>query len=92
MPCGAAYARAYDGPQEGPLHDPLAVLAVTHPHLFTTNARHVVVELTGTHTRGMTLADLRSGRGRARPNVEVLETVDEGAATALLMEAFAAYP
>jgi inosine-uridine nucleoside N-ribohydrolase len=88
---GAAYARAYDGPPEGPLHDPLAVLAVTHPHLFTVNARHVVVELAGTHTRGMTLADLRPGKSRPQPNVEVLESVDPAAATALLLEAFAAY-
>ena len=88
---GAAYARAYDGLAEGPLHDPLAVLAVTHPDLFARQARHVVVEVDGTHTRGMTLADLRPGRGRPQPNVEVLESVDPDAATALLIEAFTRY-
>lgn len=88
---GQAYARAYSGRAAGPLHDPLAVLAVTHPALLETRDYHVVVELTGTHTRGMTLADLRGVRGAATPNVQAIAHVDAEAATALLIETLASY-
>ena len=47
------------GRREGALHDPCAVLAITHPHLFEFRPRRVVVELDGTHTRGMTVVDER---------------------------------
>ncbi len=54
-----------------PLHDPCAVLAVSHPQLFDLRPRHVVVELNGTHTRGMTVVDER-GDGLGEPaNCEV---------------------
>jgi inosine-uridine nucleoside N-ribohydrolase len=83
---GNAYARAMSGRFEGPLHDPLAVLAVTHPELVETTAYHVVIELTGTHTRGMTVADLRGVSRAAPPNVQAITRVDAAAASALLME------
>ena len=89
---GAAYARAFSGVPAGPLHDPIAVLALTHPDLLESVPRHVVVELTGTHTRGMTLADLRDVGVGAEPNVEVLTRIDAPAATELLVETLAAYP
>ena len=41
------------------MHDPCAVLAVTHPDLFTSKPRSVVIELEGSHTRGQTLVDER---------------------------------
>lgn len=88
---GAAYARVFSGVPAGPLHDPVAVLALTHPQLFEVERLHVVVELTGTHTRGMTLADLRAVRGGAAPNVEVLQRIDAAAATGVLVETLASY-
>lgn len=88
---GNAYARAFSGAAEGPLHDPLAVLALTHPELVTTTPYHVVVELTGTHTRGMTLADLRGVRNAAPANVEAITGVDAAAATELLVETLQRY-
>jgi purine nucleosidase len=39
------------------LHDPLAVAAAIDPSLVSWRAAHVEVELTGTHTRGETVAD-----------------------------------
>ena len=42
-----------------PIHDAVAVIAVTHPHLFTTSRHPVAVELRGEHTRGMTVVDDR---------------------------------
>jgi len=88
---GLAYARAFSGVPAGPLHDPIAVLAITHPELLEAVPRHVAIELTGTHTRGMTVADLRDvGRG-AEPNVEVLTRIDATAATELLVATLATY-
>jgi inosine-uridine nucleoside N-ribohydrolase len=89
---GAAYARAFSGVPAGPLHDPVAVLALTHPHLFEVVPHHVVVELTGTHTRGMTVADLRGVRRSAPANVDVLTRIDAAAATDLLVETLGSYP
>ncbi len=88
---GDAYARSF-GPDVGvPLHDPCAVLAVTHPELFEVELRHVAVELTGTHTRGMTVVDRRPGERGAEPNVEVLTDLDHATAFATLAAALAGY-
>jgi inosine-uridine nucleoside N-ribohydrolase len=82
-----AYARSFGGEPEGPLHDPCAVLAVTDPHLFTTADYHVAVETHGEVTRGATVVDRRTGRRSGTPNTTVLETIDDGAAFAVLLEA-----
>ena len=74
-----------------PIHDACAVLAITHPALFTTQAAHVVVEVTGTHTRGMTLMDRRPLKNLPPPNVSVVETVDADAVFALLTSTVASY-
>jgi inosine-uridine nucleoside N-ribohydrolase len=65
------------------LHDPCAVLAVTHPELFTFTHHRVQVELDGTHTRGMTVIDQRIERGP----VEVAWAVDAPRALALIGDA-----
>ena len=44
------------------LHDPCAVLAVSHPELFTFRERPVYIETQGEFTRGMTVVDERSSR------------------------------
>jgi len=43
----------------GPLHDPCAVFAVTHPQLFDLRSKRVDIELYGEFTRGMTAVDER---------------------------------
>jgi len=65
-------ARGWDG---APIHDACAVLAATHPELFGGSRRPVEVELTGTHTRGMTVVDNRD-EGPTDAHVTVLRTVD----------------
>ena len=57
------------------VHDPLAVFAVTHHEMFGREARHVVIETRGEHTRGMTVIDQRTVTNRAAPNCDVLTTV-----------------
>lgn len=71
----------------GALHDPLAVLAVTHPDLFEHVERHVVVETRGEHTAGMTVIDERRLFERSAPNCRVLTDVDADAAFALVVDA-----
>jgi inosine-uridine nucleoside N-ribohydrolase len=88
---GEAYARAFSGRKEGPLHDPCAVLALTHPELFESKGFHVAVELHGEHTRGMTLADRRGVRSDLQPNTEVMTRMDAAAALEVLLEAVAGF-
>lgn len=55
-----AYARCREfGLEAAPVHDATAVIALTHPHLFTSSSHPVSVELHGEHTRGMTVTDVR---------------------------------
>lgn len=90
---GQAYADAFFGRAEGPLHDPCAVLALTHPELFELGTRHVAVELRGEHTRGMTVVDERGNRARdaAPPNVQVAYTIDRDAALKVLVKTLELY-
>lgn len=81
---------AFIGSREAALHDPCAVLAVTHPHLITTAPRHVVVETQGEHTRGMTVVDDRGSRRRGAANVDVAYQIDAAAAMAIVLEALGA--
>lgn len=74
------------GTAGAPIHDACAVLAVTHPELFGGSDHPVAVELTGTHTRGMTVVDSRYAPDGDTP-VRVLRTVDAEAVIALIVEA-----
>ena len=78
------------GLDAAPLHDPCAVLAVTHPELFAFGTRHVDVETTGDLTRGMTVTDERSGTDAA-PNCEVAYGIDAAAALDLVVGAIQSY-
>lgn len=49
-------AQGFDHP---PVHDPVAVAAVIDPSILRTVRAPLTVELSGTHTLGMTVADLR---------------------------------
>ena len=75
------------GVREGSLHDPCAVLAVTHPELFKFVPRPVTVELEGALTRGMTVVDERPGRLRAAPNAQVAYRIDARRAMTLVVDA-----
>lgn len=84
------YISRHDHIRGAALHDPLAVLALTHPDLFEAVDRHVVVETAGIHTAGMTVVDRRDISDRQPPNVRVLERVDDGAAWAVVVESLLA--
>jgi inosine-uridine nucleoside N-ribohydrolase len=66
----STYQSAFGMP-DAPLHDPCAVLAVSHPELFNLQPRHVAIETEGRHTRGMTVVDERGWGMGAPPNTMV---------------------
>ena len=84
------YISRHDHIRGAALHDPLAVLALTHPELFDGTDRHVAVETRGEHTAGMTVIDRRDISDRATPNAYVLERVDGDAAWRVVLDALTA--
>jgi inosine-uridine nucleoside N-ribohydrolase len=86
----ANYIERHDDIAGAALHDPLAVLAITHPHLFEGTDRHVSVETRGEHTTGMTVIDRRGVIDRPPPNCHVLEWVDDERAWQVVLDALAA--
>lgn len=87
----ATYIARHDDVAGAAIHDPCAVLALTHPELFTRVARHVAVETAGTLTRGMTVIDERTLVERPPPNCDMLTTVDDDAGFAVIVEAIASF-
>jgi inosine-uridine nucleoside N-ribohydrolase len=85
----STYMRRHDDIAGAALHDPLAVLALTHAELFDATERHVVVETRGEHTRGMTVIDRRTLIEREPPNCTVLDMVDADAAWKVIVTAIA---
>jgi purine nucleosidase len=72
----STYHREF-GFEHPPVHDPVAVASVIDPSIVRTVAAPVVVELTGTHTRGATVVDLHHRTTRtANANVAVGLEVD----------------
>jgi inosine-uridine nucleoside N-ribohydrolase len=84
----STYVAQHDDIQGAAMHDPCAVLALTHPELFGHEPRHVVIETMGEHTRGMTVIDRRPRSDRAEPNCEMMTTIDADAAFEVLLGAF----
>lgn len=85
------YVRRHDNMRGGAVHDPIAVMALTHPDLFTVKPQHVVVETSGEHTRGMTLIDRRGLIERLAPNCNVIWDVQDDAAFDVIIEAIASF-
>ncbi len=85
----ATYISRHDDMAGAAVHDPLAVMALTHPELFIRAFSHVVVETGGEYTRGMTVIDQRTLIERPEPNCDRLTQVDGDAAWAVVTEAIA---
>lgn len=69
------FAESYDevhGMADPPVHDPCAVAYVIDPEVMTTEPAHVVVELTGEHTTGMTVTDFTERSGAQNVAVGML--------------------
>lgn len=85
------YMARHDDMGGAAVHDPIAVMALTHPDMFTKVRRHVVVETAGEHTRGMTLIDERALIERRPPNCDMLTHVDADPAFDVIVAAIAAF-
>ncbi len=83
----AAYIGRHHHMEGAAVHDPCAVLAVTHPALFESEERHVAVETTGQLTRGMTVIDRRDLRSVPPPNCRVMTSIDADAGFDVIVEA-----
>ena len=83
------YVSRHENMRGAAVHDPVAVMALTHPELFTRSFSHVVVETAGEHTRGMTVIDQRTLLDRPDPNCDRLTDVEGDAAWAVVTEAIA---
>lgn len=81
----SGFALEHYGVELGAMHDPCAVLAVTHPELFKFEERRIDIETTGELTRGMSIVDERPGA--EPPNVHVGMSADEEAVVELIMAA-----
>ena len=68
------------------LHDPCALLALTHPDLLKFEKRTVTVETKGEHTTGMTVVDERYW-SRDSSSIEVGYTIDAEAAMSVTLSA-----
>lgn len=72
------------------VHDACAVLAVTHPDLFERRRHPIDVELTGQHTRGMTVIDQRP-QSSGSTEADVVWSVDDQRVIELIIEATMAF-
>ena len=87
------------GLQVAPMHDVCALAPYVDPDLIRTVETSVKVELAGTHTRGMTVCDLRSVRpgagsavkGIAEPNARVAVDAQSRALIDLVIDAVLGY-
>jgi inosine-uridine nucleoside N-ribohydrolase len=87
----STYIGRHDDIAGGAVHDPCAVLALTHPGLFERQRRHVAIETAGHLTRGMTVIDRRILKERPAPNCDVLTRIDADAAWDVIVEAIGSY-
>lgn len=89
----ASFGRYATSTTTPPLHDPVALLAVTHPHLFASTATPIHVETAGHLTRGATIVDRRlvtrhgTRPGDGNVTTEWVHTVDAPAAVRLIVDA-----
>ncbi len=77
----------YDG---APMHDPCAVMVLTHPEVFTIRPMYVQIETEGEFCRGATIADQLGLSGHA-PNVSCILDLDREKFVDYLVDAVAYY-
>lgn len=75
-----------------PMHDPLAVVALTHPHLVQWQAAEVAVDTSDGASRGRTPTRLLDERAAHLATIEVAVDVDAAAAKDLVLTRLAGLP
>ena len=93
------YAATHFGERAAPLHDPCALLVLTHPELFERHPLPISVETSGHLTRGMTVLDRRqralgltATADAAEPSTAWVHDVDADAVFELLVQAIQTFP
>ncbi|NMO00386.1 nucleoside hydrolase [Gordonia sp. TBRC 11910] len=71
------------------VHDPFAAMVALDPSLVSTTPARVTVELIGTHTRGMTVADERGMTGE--PNAAIVTSADSEALLDKLIDTLSSF-
>ena len=84
-PAAQAIATLFDGMADPAMHDPCVIARLLRPELFAGPHIHVAMEVAGTLTAGMTVADL-SGVTRQEPNATWLNQADADGFFDLLFE------
>jgi purine nucleosidase len=79
------------GSEGGPLHDPCVIAYLLRPEIFRGRTINVSVEMEGTFTTGMTVADYWQITDRPR-NVNFIRSVDDHAFYGLLTERLSRLP
>jgi pyrimidine-specific ribonucleoside hydrolase len=74
------------GYEGAPVHDPVAVVALTHPEILTGQDMVVSIETSGAYTRGATVGDVYHTTGKA-PNTRVFLDIEREAYVDLIVEA-----
>ena len=74
------------------VHDPCAVMALTHPDLFVRTPSHVTIEVHGELTRGQTIIDRRDLWRCHRRTATCRPSVDADAAWQVIVESIGAAP
>lgn len=72
-----------------PVHDPIAVLALTHPQLLQRQLAHVQIETQGRLTAGMTIIDQRDLREVPDANCDWITGIDADTAWQVIVDAVA---
>jgi inosine-uridine nucleoside N-ribohydrolase len=83
------YTSRHHGIGGAAVHDPLAVMALTHPELFTVKNAHVEIAMGDPRTMGMTIIDQRDLREVPPGNCEWQTHVQADAAWDVVVEAIA---
>lgn len=83
------YTSRHHGIGGAPVHDPLAVMALTHPSLFSARNAHVAIETAGVRTLGMTVIDQRDLKEVPQGNCTWQTGVDADAAWQVVLDAIA---
>ena len=83
------YRSRHHGIAGAAVHDPLAVMALTHPDLFQRRNAHVEIETDGHRTLGMTIIDQRDLKEVPPGNCDRLTSLDADAAWQVVVDAIA---
>jgi inosine-uridine nucleoside N-ribohydrolase len=83
------YRSRHHGIGGAAVHDPCAVMALTHPELFTRRLTHVEIETHGRRTSGMTIIDQRDLKEVPEANCEWLTGIEADAAWDVVVESIA---